>query len=265
MCASFGAALVCADALDNEYFSDYGGSSTHSGRRGGMRGVFPPPQNVSVAEMTMMAVVGGCTVSPQGEVVGSNITVREAKSLLEQSQQLQIGYRSEGKLARLAGQAIVSNATYGYEQAEQYGGSSPDRHSQHPVPSKERQKRSLPADSRQEEDVSSLASQSLPSLSSLYESSAAAVTTFHNAGVSVHRGSEGLAAFQGAGGSEVSAGSVGGNHMAQRQGRGRDSEGAQERRVALREVYQQAARVAGTMHQLEAETRKAERALVDGW
>eukprot|EP01038_Epipyxis_sp_PR26KG_P009542 gene9542-12852_t len=43
------------------------------------------------------AVVGGCTVSPQGEVIGTNLSIADTKHLLELNSNLQKHYRNEGK------------------------------------------------------------------------------------------------------------------------------------------------------------------------
>lgn len=55
-----------------------------------------------------LAVVGGCVVSPQGEVIGSNMSISETNFLLEASSKLQKRYQSEGNMAGLGGEALQS-------------------------------------------------------------------------------------------------------------------------------------------------------------
>ena len=54
----------------------------------------------------LLAIVGGCGVSPQGEMVGSNISPNETKILLELSQNLQKRYIDENKMASISGLSL---------------------------------------------------------------------------------------------------------------------------------------------------------------
>ena len=56
-----------------------------------------------------LMVLGGCSVSPQGEVVGSNLGVAETQALMALSSQLRHNYRAEEKFVRDAGNALESS------------------------------------------------------------------------------------------------------------------------------------------------------------
>lgn len=56
-----------------------------------------------------MIVVGGCTVSPQSEVEGSNLTPAEHKRMLDLGAQLELKYRKEGDVAQLGGMSLMSS------------------------------------------------------------------------------------------------------------------------------------------------------------
>jgi hypothetical protein len=66
------------------------------------------------------AVVGGCTVSPSGELVGSNMSVQESKVLQDYSSTLQKKYGDEGRLATMNG--IIINNRLGYDSNDGSGG-----------------------------------------------------------------------------------------------------------------------------------------------
>jgi hypothetical protein len=59
-----------------------------------------------------IAIVGGCHVSPSGEMVGSNLSTTETKTLLEMSNNLQKRYRAENSMAKRGGQALESQIEY---------------------------------------------------------------------------------------------------------------------------------------------------------
>lgn len=56
-----------------------------------------------------MILVGGCTVSPQSEVEGSNLTPAEHKRMLDLGAQLELKYRKEGDVAQLGGLSLMSS------------------------------------------------------------------------------------------------------------------------------------------------------------
>lgn len=57
-----------------------------------------------------LAVVGGCTVSPQSEVVGTAMTSQEIKTMLDLGNGLQNNYMAEGLTAHLGGSHLAASA-----------------------------------------------------------------------------------------------------------------------------------------------------------
>lgn len=73
-----------------------------------------------------MAVLGGCSVSPQSEVTGSALSLAETKNLLNISEELQSSYRGEGFVAHassLAYDASISEGEKGLRTLYKEGGS----------------------------------------------------------------------------------------------------------------------------------------------
>ena len=64
-----------------------------------------------------LAVVGGCTVSPQSEVVGTAMTSAETKMMLDLGSGLQNNYLAEGLTAHLGGSHLASSADMAGEAA----------------------------------------------------------------------------------------------------------------------------------------------------
>jgi hypothetical protein len=60
----------------------------------------PPPR---------LAVMGGCTVSPQSEITGTDLTPEEHKHMLDLGFQLERRYRREGDVAELGGQSLMAS------------------------------------------------------------------------------------------------------------------------------------------------------------
>ena len=60
-----------------------------------------------------MAVLGGCSVSPQSEVTGSAMTLAETKNLLNISEELQSSYRGEGYVAHASSLAYDTSISEG--------------------------------------------------------------------------------------------------------------------------------------------------------
>ena len=60
-----------------------------------------------------MAVLGGCSVSPQSEVAGSALTLAETKNLLNISEELQSSYRGEGFVAHASSLAYDASISEG--------------------------------------------------------------------------------------------------------------------------------------------------------
>lgn len=56
-----------------------------------------------------IAIVGGCTVSPQSEVQGAALTAAETKQMLDLGRVLESSYRAEGAMAQLHGQTLEAN------------------------------------------------------------------------------------------------------------------------------------------------------------
>lgn len=59
-----------------------------------------------------IAVLGGCHVSPSGEMVGSTLSGTETKALMEMSSNLQKRYKAENTMAARGGLALESNIDY---------------------------------------------------------------------------------------------------------------------------------------------------------
>jgi hypothetical protein len=77
--------------------------------------VGPPPSpryghRMVSLEPGRAAIIGGCTVNPQSEVVGSGLSIHETKSLFDLSSQLQQCYVNEGLTADLGGRILSHNA-----------------------------------------------------------------------------------------------------------------------------------------------------------
>jgi len=66
--------------------------------------------HMSVAHRGRLAVVGGCTVSPQSEVVGMAMSSQEIKSMLDLGNGLQNNYLAEGLTAHLGGSHLAASA-----------------------------------------------------------------------------------------------------------------------------------------------------------
>jgi len=65
-----------------------------------------------------LAIVGGCMVSPQSEVVGTSMTTSETKTMLDLGNTLQNRYQAEGNVSSLLGRGLESSIS-------QSGGSPP--------------------------------------------------------------------------------------------------------------------------------------------
>jgi len=68
--------------------------------------------HMALAAHGRLAVVGGCTVSPQSEVVGTAMTSTETKMILDLGNSLQNNYLAEGLTAHLGGSHLEASADF---------------------------------------------------------------------------------------------------------------------------------------------------------
>lgn len=67
-----------------------------------------------------MAVLGGCCVSPESEIVGSGLTLNETKRLLDLSNTLQKQYKLEGESIESGGKTLASNILHSSSMKDLY-------------------------------------------------------------------------------------------------------------------------------------------------